>query len=108
VVFVILGIVLSPALEAFGIASANTIAYSLQAILLLVLLNKAVTSPFRLGGSLLKSLLAAGVGGAAAYAVISWAPRLAGTLIGAVAAFGVGVILAALVLRKDLREIAEL
>jgi len=95
-------------LEAFGIATANTIAYSLQAILLLVLLNKAVTSPFRLGGSLLKSLLAAGVGGAAAYAVISWAPRLAGTLIGAVAAFGVGVILAALVLRKDLREIAEL
>jgi len=75
---------------------------------LLVLLNKAMTSPFRLGGSLLKSLLAAGIGGAAAYAVINWAPGLAGTLIGAVAAFGIGILLAAVVLRKDLREIAEL
>lgn len=108
VVFVILGIVLSPMLEAFGVASANTIAYSLQAILLLVLLNKVMPSPFKLGSSLLKSLLAAAIGGAAAFAVINWAPVVAGTLIGAVAAFGVGVVLAGVVLWKDLREIAEL
>ena len=108
IVFIVLGIVLSPSLEAIGIASANTIAYALQAVLLLVLLGKAMPSPFRLGGSFLKSLLAAAVGGAAAYAVINWAPVVAGTLIGAVAAFGIGIILAALILRKDLREIAEL
>ena len=108
VVFVILGVVLSPMLEAFGVASANTIAYSLQAILLLVLLNKVMPSPFKLGSSLLKSLLAAAIGGAAAFAVINWAPVVAGTLIGAVAAFGVGVVLAGVVLWKDLREIAEL
>jgi len=65
-------------------------------------------SPFKLGGFLLKSLLAAAVGGGVAYAVINWAPRLAGTLIGSFVAFGIGVVLAALVLRKDLREIAEL
>ena len=65
-------------------------------------------SPFKLGGSLLKSLLAAAVGGGAAYAVINWAPRLAGTLIESFVAFGIGVVLAAFVLRKDLREIAEL
>jgi len=107
-VFIVLGMVLSPMLEAIGIAFANTIAYALQAVLLLVLLGKAMPSPFRLGGSFLKSLLAAAVGGAAAYAVINWAPVVAGTLIGAVAAFGIGIILAALILRKDLREIAEL
>ncbi len=108
VVFILLGIVLSPALEAVGVASANTIAYTLQSILLLVLLSKTMPSPFRLGGSLLKSMLAALIGGAAAYAIINWAPVLAGSLFGAVAAFGIGVLLAALVLRKDLREIAEL
>ncbi len=107
-VFVILGIVLSPKLEAFGVASANTIAYTLQAILLLILLSKVMPSPFRLGGSMLKSLVAAALGGAAAYAVINWAPVVSGTLLGAVAAFGIGVLLAGLVLRKDLREIAEL
>ena len=53
-------------------------------------------------------MLAALIGGAAAYAIINWAPVLAGSLFGAVAAFGIGVLLAALVLRKDLREIAEL
>ena len=108
VVFILLGIVLSPALKAVGIASANTIAYTLQAILLTLLLSKIMPSPFKLGGSLLKSLLAAAVGGGVAYAVINWAPRLAGTLIGSFVAFGIGVVLAALVLRKDLREIAEL
>ena len=108
IVFIVLGIVLSPSLEAIGIASANTIAYALQAVLLLVLLGKAMPTPFKLGGSFLKSLLAAAIGGAAAYAVIHWAPVVADTLIGAVAAFGVGIILAALILRKDLREITEL
>jgi uncharacterized membrane protein YedE/YeeE len=64
--------------------------------------------PLKLGSSTLKSFFAAAIGGAAAYAVVNWAPSLAGTLIGAVAAFGLGVVLAGLVLRKDLREIAEL
>jgi len=108
VVFILFGIVLSPLLEAVGIASANTIAYTLQAILLLVLLSKTMPAPFRLGGSFLKSLLAAVIGGAAAYALVNYAPVLAGTLIGAVAAFGVGILLAGLVLRRDLREITEL
>lgn len=108
VVFILFGIVLSPLLEAVGIASANTIAYTLQAILLLVLLSKAMPAPFRLGGSFLKSLLAAAIGGAAAYALVNYAPVLAGTLIGAVAAFGVGILLAGLVLFRDLREITEL
>lgn len=108
VTYILLGIVLSPLFEAVGVVTANTIAYTLQAILLLVLLNKIMPDPLRLGSSTLKSILAAGVGGAAAYAIINWAPVLAGSLVGAVAAFGVGVILAALVLRKDLRQIAEL
>ncbi len=108
VVFILLGNALSPALDAVGIASANTVAYTLQAILLLVLLNKVLHAPLKLGGASLKSILAAALGGAAAYAVINWMPGLAGTLVGAVAAFGVGVVLAALVLRKDLSEIAEL
>jgi putative peptidoglycan lipid II flippase len=108
VVFILLGIVLLPVLEAVGIVSANTVAYTLQAILLLVMLNKVLPGRLNLGSSTIKSLLAAAIGGAAAYAVVNWAPGLAGSLIGAVAAFGVGILLAALVLRKDLYQIAEL
>lgn len=108
IVFVILGIVLSPSLEVVGIASANTIAYLIQAILLLVLLGKTMSGPLMLGGSFLKSLLAAVIGGAAAYTMINFAPGIAGTLIGAVAAFGIGIILAALILRKDLSAVTEL
>jgi len=108
VVFIILGFVLAGPLEAVGIASANTIAYSLQAILLLVLLNKVLTKSLKLGGASIRSIIAAAVGGAAAYAVITWAPGIAGSLIGAIAAFGVGVLLAAVILRNDLREIVKL
>jgi peptidoglycan biosynthesis protein MviN/MurJ (putative lipid II flippase) len=108
VVFLLLGIVLSPVFEAVGIVSANTVAYTLQAILLLFMLNKVLPGKLKLGGSTIKSILAAAIGGAAAYAVVNWAPGLAGTLIGAVAAFGVGIFLAALILRRDLHQIAEL
>ncbi len=108
VVFILLGIVLLPVLEAIGIVSANTVAYTLQAILLLVMLNKVLPGRLNLGSSIFKSILAAAIGGAAAYAVVNWAPGLAGSLIGAVAAFGVGILLAALILRKDLYQIAEL
>jgi len=100
--------VLSPALQAVGIASANTIAYTLQAILLMLLLSKIMPSPFKLGGSLLKSLLAAAIGGGAAYAVINWVPGLASTLIGSFVAFGSGGGSGSPGTAKNLHEIAEL
>ncbi len=108
VVFILLGIVLLPVLEAIGIVSANTVAYTLQAILLLVNVEKVLPGRLNLGSSHIQEHIAAAIGGAAAYAVVNWAPGLAGSLIGAVAAFGVGILLAALILRKDLYQIAEL
>lgn len=108
VVFVVLGLALSQALGAAGIALANTTAYTLQSILLLVLLNRVTPTPLRLGSTTLKSLLAAVIGGAAAYAVITWAPGIAGGVIGAAAAFLIGALLAAVVMRKELGELVKL
>ncbi len=107
-VFVVLGLTLSKPLGAVGIASANTIAYTLQTVLLLVLLNKTMPEPLRIGGATVKSILAALVGGAATYAIITWAPRISGSVIGAVVASGVGVLLAAVILRKELGEMVKL
>jgi len=108
IVFILLGLVLSPALQAKGIAAANTLAYSLQAVLLLVLLNPYLASKLKLSKSLVLGLLGALLGGGVAFAVLNFAPRIAGTLIGAVAGAGLGLVVAAVVIRQDLATLKQL
>ena len=108
IVFILLSLVLSPALQAKGIAAANTLAYSLQAVFLLVLLNPHLTSKIKLSKSLLLGLLGALIGGGVAFAVLNFAPRVAGTLIGAVAGGGLGLLVAAVFIRQDLAALRQL
>ncbi len=108
IVFILLSLVLSPALQARGIAAANTLAYSLQAIFLLVLLNPYLASKLKLSKSLLLGLLGALLGGGVAFAVLNFAPRIAGTLIGAVAGGLLGLVIAAVIIRQDLATLKQL
>ncbi|MEL7637801.1 MAG: hypothetical protein AAGU03_08630, partial [Anaerolineaceae bacterium] len=108
IVFILLSLILSPALQAKGIAAANTLAYSLQAVLLFVLLNPHMASKLKLTKSLLLGLLGALLGGGVAFAVLNFAPRIAGTLIGAVAGAGLGLAVAAFVIRQDLSNLRQL
>lgn len=108
IVFILLSLVLSPALQAKGIAAANTLAYSLQAGLLLVLLNPHLTSKLRLSKSFFMGLIGAALGGGAAFAVLNYAPRFAGTLIGAVAGAVLGLAVAAVVIREDFANLRQL
>ena len=48
VIYIILGISLSPALQARGIALANTLAYTIQAVFLLIMLNGKLPSKLKL------------------------------------------------------------
>ena len=108
IVFISLSLVLSPALQAKGIAAANTVAYSLQAVFLLVLLNPNLASKLNLSKSLLLGLLGALLGGGVAFAVLNFAPRIAGTLVGAVAGGVLGLVVAAVVIRQDLATLRQL
>ena len=108
IVFILLGLVLSPALQAQGIAAANTLAYSLQAVLLLVVLNPHLASKLNLSKSFLRGILGALVGGGVAFAVLTWAPQVSGTLIGAVLGVGLGLLVAAFFIRRDLVALRQL
>jgi putative peptidoglycan lipid II flippase len=108
IVFILLSLVLSPALQAKGIAAANTLSYSLQAVFLLFLLNPLMASKLKFSRSLLMGLFGALLGGGVAFAVLNFAPRIAGTLIGAVAGAGLGLAVAAVVIRQDLATLRQL
>ncbi|MFZ3070205.1 MAG: murein biosynthesis integral membrane protein MurJ [Anaerolineaceae bacterium] len=108
VLFLVLGIVLLPRYEASGIAAANTIAYSVQAVFLFFLLNKQLPSRQVVTPSLLRGILAAVVGGMAVYLVMRFLPGYSGTLVSAVLGAVVGILLAGVVIRKDLRHLLSL
>jgi multisubunit Na+/H+ antiporter MnhB subunit len=50
------------------------LAFTIEATILLVWLNRLLPAKVRLGSSLLRGLLAAGVGGGVAYALALWLP----------------------------------
>lgn len=108
VIYIILGISLSPALQARGIALANTLAYTIQAVFLLIMLNGKLPSKLKLLPSFLRSNLAALIGGAIAFVALNYLPRFAHTLIGAMLAAVIGLALAAVVVRKELMELRQL
>lgn len=90
-----------------GIVAANLLAYSVQAVLLFVLLNRRLvfqlnTGALHTGMVFGKAVLAAVLGGGLAFAAFNYLPRFAHSLIGAVIAGLLGLAIAALVIRKEL------
>ena len=119
VIFVGVGFGLIALLPGWGIASevgivaANVLAYSAQAILLFILLNRELVN--KLGTEKLqtvfifgKAVLAAVLGGGLAFAAFNYLPRIQHTLIRAAMAGLIGVAISALVIRKELVYIRQL
>jgi putative peptidoglycan lipid II flippase len=82
-VFVLASLALYQPLEATGIALANSLAFTVEAIFLLILLARAFPAALRVGAHLVRAGLAAAVGGAACYLVLAlspWASMLTGIL----------------------------
>ncbi|HOA20924.1 MAG TPA: murein biosynthesis integral membrane protein MurJ [Anaerolineaceae bacterium] len=102
------GWLLSARFEAAGIAAANTLAYTLQAAVLLILLAKVLTAKPNLRLTLVRAVLGAALGGAAAWSVMRYAPIPGGGLVSAAVGGILGLLLAALALQKDLRALANL
>ena len=108
ILFIIFSLILSPIFQVSGIAAANTLSYSLQAVLLLVLLTPYLVSKLKLTKSLVRGILGAVIGGAVAYAVLNFAPVISGSLIGAVAGGVLGLVVAAVIIRPELVQLRQL
>lgn len=106
--YLVFGWLLSARYEAAGIAAANTLAYTIQAVVLLILLGKVLSEKPVLLPTLGKAVLGAFLGAAAAWSVMRYAPIPGGQFFSAVMGGLSGLMLAALILRKDLCALASL
>jgi putative peptidoglycan lipid II flippase len=94
VIYLILATLLVKSMAASGIALANSISYSIQAVILVVLLSRTLPDRFRLGGTFLRSILSGLAGGVCAWLIFSVLPiplpvlvlSLGGMLLGAIIA----------------------
>ena len=102
------GWLLSSRYDAAGIAAANTLAYSLQALVLFILLSKVLAEKLELLPAFVKAILAAALGGAAAWLVMRFAPIPGGRIVSALAAALLALLPAGVVLRKELRALTSL
>jgi putative peptidoglycan lipid II flippase len=103
VVFTVLGAVLFRTLGAPGISTADSLAFTSQAILLLVLLNRRLIKRLTPGVSLPRALLAAIAGGAVVFMVLALPFSASQPLVMGVAALGLGGLIALLPIWKELR-----
>jgi len=108
VVFITLGILLSRWLGAPGISLADSLAFTSQAVLLLILLSRKLAQGLSPGGSLARGLAAVLLGGAGA-ALVSWLPQVGSRpLLAGLFALAVGGLLAVFPIVKDIRLLLRL
>ena len=108
VVYIGLAIGLMGPLQSGGIALANSISYSLQALALVIILNRRIPEKFRFGSTALRGIAAAVIGGLAAWLVFSILPIPLPAVVLAVLAGIVGVLVAAIPIWREVRLLANL
>jgi putative peptidoglycan lipid II flippase len=107
-VYIGLAIGLMRPLQASGIALANSVSYSIQALILILVLNRQVPEPFKFGNTALRAVASALVGGLAAWLVFSVLPIPLPAVILAVLAGIVGVVVAVVPIWREVRLLAKL
>ncbi|MEW6567530.1 MAG: murein biosynthesis integral membrane protein MurJ [Chloroflexota bacterium] len=105
-VFITLGSLLYRPLGATGIGLSNSLAFSLQTFLLLVLLSRSFPSVLRQGQPALRGLLGTALGALAAWTVLQALP--ASLLLGGLAALMVGGAVSLPFIGPELRELVRL
>jgi putative peptidoglycan lipid II flippase len=106
VIFVVFGLMLYQPLGSAGIALANSLAFTLQALLLWVLLGRRYPEITRLGAPLLRGLGAAALGGVVAWLLLGWLPIPA--LLAGIVALVAGSLAALPLVFGELRALARL
>lgn len=108
VVFTLFGSVLYSVLGAAGISLADSISYTSQALLLLVLLNRRLIKRLSPGATVWRSLAAAAAGGLAVFFAIFLVGKIAGPVIASIAGLAVGSLIVLFFVRKEVRLLLRL
>lgn len=105
--YILLGSQLFRVLGAPGISLSDSIAFTAEAVLLLILLNRVLPRPIKAGGSLFRTVIAAAVSGAVVWLLMS---VLSGMhpLVQSGAAMAAGVVVAVPLVWPELRLILRL
>jgi len=107
-VYIVLGIALYRPLGAAGISLVDSIAFTCEALVLLALLSRRLVSGIWPGFALLRALLAAGLGGAAAALLLSLPAAASQPLVMGAAALALGGLLSLLPIWKELKLLLKL
>lgn len=91
-----------------GIALANSISYSIQGLILIILLNRQLPERFSFKGVILRGSLSALLAGFSAWIVLAVLPIPFSSLVLAFLAGGVGVFLGSLPILPDIRQLVHL
>jgi peptidoglycan biosynthesis protein MviN/MurJ (putative lipid II flippase) len=103
-----LAVALISPLGAGGIALANSISYSIQGVLLFVLLNRKLPQKFNLGSTLLRSLLSGIGAGLGVWLLLTVLPIPLSPLYLSIAGMGVGGLVGAIPIWPEIRSLVNL
>lgn len=107
-VYTLLGVLLFRRLGAPGISLADSLAFTSQAVILILLLNRRMEQPVRVGATLLRALLGcAASAGVIALVTAALAERVP-VLISSTAAMGLGALVAVPFIWKEIRLLFKL
>ncbi len=107
-VYILLGNLFYRSLGAPGIGLADALAFTSQALLLFVLLNRRLVSKVSSGGSLGRALAAGALAGLAAWLVMLITGSVLAELIAALAGMAVGLVVAVPIVWRELRVLVRL
>lgn len=91
-----------------GIALANSLSYSIQGLLLIVMLNRQLPEKFRLRGALVRGGLSACLAGLSIWLVMTVISIPVSALMLALAAIVIGALAGAIPIWKDIRMLVHL
>jgi len=100
--------ILMGSLESGGIALANSISYSVQAILLISVLNRKLPTRFQLLGSLLRGVISAIIAGLCIWLILSVFPIPLSELFLSLLSMGVGMVVGAIPIWREVRLLIHL
>jgi putative peptidoglycan lipid II flippase len=108
IVYIGLAIGLMQPLAAGGIALANSLSYSIQALILVILLNRKAPEPYRFRDSFVRSIVGAALGGAVTWLIYQGLGLTFSAVLLAVGGAALGALAAAVPIWKDLRLLVQL
>lgn len=106
--FIGLAIPLMGFLSFSGIALANAISYSIQAAILILLLNRRLPESFQLGKPFLHGTISAVLAGVGAWLVMTVLPIPLPTLVLTLGGIAAGTVVGAIPIRKEIRLLIQL